>query len=249
MSKFVELARKLDSIPHLDLGRSFEVERLQAELDSIDSALFVPYRTVSRYKQLIANNWQGLSMVAPHGSIHDDLTEEFNGPPLDATWTSVAEQCPYMKQVITELGGEGQRVRLMRVMPEGRLTWHRHGNETSVENGKILGGLRPNWHELIVHVPVRTNPEFSYEVIEVPSYQLIDFMTEPLAIHRKNYPAGEAWGFNSVHVHNVFNRSKTEPRYALMLSLDIRMKKTFDIVSKAVERYIANGEGPLMPGL
>jgi hypothetical protein len=34
-----------------------------------------------------------------------------------------------------------------------------------------------------------------------------------------------------------------------MLNLDIRMRKTFDIVSKAVDRYIANGEGPLMPGL
>jgi Aspartyl/Asparaginyl beta-hydroxylase len=246
MSKFVELAAKLDQIPHLHLGRTFDVARLQAELDAIDPALFVPYRSVSKYQQFIADNWQGLSMVAPYGSVHGDLTEEFNRPRTDSTWTPVAEQCPYMKEVITELGGEGQRVRFMRVKPEGRLTWHRHGNETSIENGKVLGGLRPNWFELIVHVPIRTNPDFSYEVIEVPSYQLVDFMTEPLAIHRKNYPAGEAWGFNSVHVHNVFNRSKTEPRYALMLSLDIRMRKTFDIVTKAVERYIANNEGPLI---
>jgi hypothetical protein len=245
MSKFVELASKLDKIPHLDLDREFEVGRLQAELDALKPSVFVPYRTKSRYKDLISESWQGVSLISPGGGLHDDLTEEFLTPRADFMFTSVADQCPYMKEVICELGGLARRARLMRVQPGGRLTWHRHGTEGSIEDGKVVD-LRPNWHELIVHVPVRSNPEFSYEVIELPSYQTIDFVMEELKIHRKNYPEGHAWAFNSVHVHNVFNRSKTQPRYALMLSLDIRMRKTFDIVSKAVERYIANGEGPLI---
>lgn len=252
MSKFVDLSRQLDQIPHLDLGKKFDTDLLQAELDSIDQALFVPYRSKSkRHREMVARNWQGVSLISPDQSLHDDLTEEFYGSPPTFGWTSLADQLPYMKEVICDLGGLGQRVRLMRVQPGGQLTWHRHGNEASMDGDRGANGphLRPNWHELIVHVPVKTNPEFSYEVMEVGSYQTVDFLTEQPAVHRQNYPAGEAWGFNSTHVHNVFNRSKTEARYALMLSLDIRMRKTFEIVSKAVDRYIANGEGPLMPGL
>lgn len=253
MSKFVELARNLDRIPHLDLAKPFDLTRLQGELDSIDPALFVPYKSVSkRHRDMVAKSWQGVSLISPEGTLHGDLSEEYWGNPPTFAWTSLADQVPYMKEVVCELGGLGQRARLMRVQPGGRLAWHRHGGEVSTdgENGAHNGAaLRPNWYELIVHVPVRTNPDFSYEVAEVVSYQVVDFLTEQPAVHRKNYPAGEAWAFNSTHVHNVFNRSTTEARYALMLNLDIRMRKTFDIVSKAVDRYIANGEGPLMPGL
>lgn len=253
MSKFVDLAGKLDRIPHLDLSKKFDTGLLQAELDSIDQALFVPYKSVSkRHREMVAKSWQGVSLISPDATLHGDLSEEYVGSPPTFGWTSLADQVPYMKEVITELGGVGQRVRLMRVQPGGRLAWHRHGGEVSTagESGRFNGAeLRPNWYELIVHVPVRTNPDFSYEVAEVVSYQIVDFLIEQPAVHRKNYPAGEAWAFNSTHVHNVFNRSKTEARYALMLNLDIRMRKTFEIVSKAVDRYIANGEGPLMPGL
>jgi hypothetical protein len=250
MSKFGDLARKLDQIPHLDLERQFDVARLQGELDSIDRALFVPYKSVSkRHREMVARSWLGVSLISPDATLHGDLSEEYEGSPPTFDWTSLADQVPYMKEVICELGGLGQRARLMRVQPGGRLAWHRHGGEVATD-GEVgrhnNASLRPNWHELIVHVPVRTNPDFSYEVAEVASYQTVDFLTEQPAVHRKNYPAGEAWAFNSVHVHNVFNRSKTEARYALMLNLDIRMKKTFDIVSKAVERYIANNEGPLI---
>jgi hypothetical protein len=48
MSKFVELTGKLDRIPHLDLAKSFDLPRLQGELDSIDPALFVPYKSISK---------------------------------------------------------------------------------------------------------------------------------------------------------------------------------------------------------
>jgi hypothetical protein len=140
---------------------------------------------------------------------------------------------------------------LMRIQPGGRLAWHRHGGEATIngEPGRYNAELRGNWYELIVHLPIRTPPELLYSVIDAIAYQTLDFMTEPVPVHEKHYPAGEPWGFNSVHVHNVFNRSKTEPRYSLMLLLDIRMRKTFDIVSKAVDRYIANGDGPLLSGL
>lgn len=105
-------------------------------------------------------------------------------------------------------------------------------------------GLRPNWYEVIVHLPIKSNPQVSYEVIETSVYELSDY-SAGIEIHKRNYPEGEAWSFNAAHYHNVFNRSKTEDRYSIMLTLDVRMKKTFDIVSKAVERYIANQEGPL----
>jgi hypothetical protein len=242
MSKFVELAARLDQIPHLDLGRSFDVSRLQAELDTIDPALFVPYRSKSRHTQHIAKFWYGLSLISPGGSIHGDLTEEPYATRTDCEWTPVANSCPYIKQVITELGGVGQRVRLMCMKADGSLTWHRHGTEISMKNGIVTGQIRPNWYECIVHVPIRSNPEYSYEVIDATAYEIGDLAAGKVEIHKKNYPEGEAWSFNGTQIHNVFNRSKTEDRYSIMLTLDVRMRKTFDIVSKAVESY----DGPLV---
>ncbi|MCW2201530.1 hypothetical protein M2227_003620 [Bradyrhizobium elkanii] len=243
MSKFAELVGILDKIPHLFLEKAYDATRLQNELDAIDPALFVPFRSKSRNADHIAEFWRGLSLVAPSGSLHDDLTEVPYEGRTGYVWTLVAESSPYIKQLVTELGGEGQRARLMCVKAGGSLTWHRHGSELSM----IVGahGRRPNWYELIVHVPIRTNPDFSYEVIDTRVYELADYSAGKLEIHRKNYPQGEAWAFNGAHYHNVFNRSETEDRYTIMLTLDIRMRKTFDIVSKAVESY----EGPLLTGL
>ncbi|WP_316207384.1 aspartyl/asparaginyl beta-hydroxylase domain-containing protein [Bradyrhizobium sp. SZCCHNR3118] len=247
MSKFAELVAKLDQIPHLNLGKKYDADILQWELSKIDPALFVPFRSKSRHKDRIAECWHGLSLVAPHGSIHDDLTEEEYAGRTDSTWTPVAHSSPYIKQVITELGGEGQRVRLNRLGAGKSLTWHRHGSELSMIAGvAATGQRRPNWYELIVHVPVLSNDSVSYEVIATHVYELADFASGELEINRKTYPQGEAWAFNSAHYHNVFNRSDKD-RYAIMMTLDIRMRRTFDIVSAAVERYIANGEGPLMP--
>lgn len=243
MSRFAELARSVDKIPHLWLEKAYDAQRLQAELDAIDPALFVPFQSKSRNADHIAKFWRGLSLVAPNASLHDDLTEVPYEGRTGYVWTPVADASPYIKQVVTELGGEGQRVRLMCVKAGGSLTWHRHGSELSM----IIGahGRRPNWYELIVHVPIRTNPDFSYEVIDTRVYELADYSAGKLEIHRKNYPQAQAWAFNGAHYHNVFNRSETEDRYAIMLTLDIRMRKTFDIVSKAVESY----EGPLLTGL
>ncbi|WP_315729791.1 aspartyl/asparaginyl beta-hydroxylase domain-containing protein [Bradyrhizobium sp. SZCCHNRI2010] len=234
----------MDGIPHLDLGKRYDANLLQWELSKIDPALFAPFRSKSRNAEHIGKFWSGLSLVAPGGSIHDDLTEVPYEGRTGYVWTPVADSSPYIKQVVTELGGEGQRVRVMRVKAGGSLTWHRHGSELSMIIG--VNGRRPNWYELIVHVPIRTNPAFSYEVIGTKVYELADYSAGKLQIHSKSYPEGEAWAFNSAHYHNVFNRSESEDRYAIMLTLDIRMRKTFEIASKAVERYIENQEGPLI---
>lgn len=242
MSKFVKLAAQLDKIPHLKLGPEFFVPLLQAELAAIDPALFVPYRSKSHNTAHIAKSWHGLSLISPGGTVHGDLTEEPYASRTDCAWTPIAEASPYIKHVISELGGEGQRARFMCMRAGGSLTWHRHGTEISIEQGNIMGQLRPNWYEVIVHVPVRSNPEYSYEVIAAHEYELGDFAAGGMKIHQENYPEGEAWAFNGTHYHNVFNRSATEDRYSIMLTADIRMKKTFDIVSKAVEAY----DGPVI---
>ncbi|BBZ94330.1 hypothetical protein BRDID11004_47670 [Bradyrhizobium diazoefficiens] len=244
MSKFAELAGKLDRIPHLWLAGTYDAPRLKAELDAIDPALFLPFRSKSRNADHIAKFWRGLSLVAPDGALHGDLTEEPYASRTNCQWTPAAESSPYIKQIVTELGGEGQRVRLMCIKAGGSLTWHRHGSEQTMMAAAI-GRNRPNWYELIVHVPIRTNPDFSYEVIDTRVYELADYSAGKLEIHRKNYPQAEAWAFNSAHYHNVFNRSVTEDRYAIMLTLDIRMRKTFDLVSRAVDRY----DGPWLPAL
>jgi hypothetical protein len=237
MSKFLKLAAELDQIPHLKLGPEFVVPLLQAELNAIDPSLFVPYRSKSHNTEHIAKSWHGLSLISPAGSIDGDLTEEFYAIRTDCAWTPIAEQSPYIRHVVTELGGEGQRCRLMCMRAGGSLTWHRHGTELATENGKVVGVIRPNWYEIIVHVPIRSNPEYSYEVIAAHEYELGDFAAGQMTIHAQNYPEGEAWAFNGTHYHNVFNRSATEDRYSIMLTADIRMKKTFDIVSKAVKAY------------
>jgi Aspartyl/Asparaginyl beta-hydroxylase len=243
MSKFRDLVAVLDRIPHLDLQQAFDAGHLQAELAALPPEMFQPYRTVhTRYADLLAESWQGASLASPDASLHGDLTEYLYEPRV-YQWTPLAVLCPYMTEVVRSLGGEAQRVRLMRIQPGGHLAWHRHGVEGAIDGEGLKE--RPNWSEVIVHVPIRTNPHFSYEVIPLASYQTADYLTERPRIHRKSYPEGDAWAFNGVNVHNVFNRSATEARYALMMDLDIRCKRTYDIVSAAVDSY----DGPLMAPL
>jgi hypothetical protein len=74
----------------------------------------------------------------------------------------------------------------------------------------------------------------------------MDLGAGEIPIHEKHYKAGDAWLFNSSHVHNAFNRSATHARYTLMICPDIRMKRTHSVIAPLAERYILNNEGPLM---
>jgi hypothetical protein len=133
-------------------------------------------------------------------------------------------------KVAEVLGAENRRTRVMVVKAGWRLNWHSHffdGHGIDVEKQK---------YEVVVHVPIVAPHGFKYSVMSIQSFRLTDFSHEPLNIYESNYPPGQAWMFNSYHMHNVFNPTEHD-RVSIMMYLDLRNVKTFNIVSNAVYKY------------
>jgi len=222
-----ELLQKVASIPHLDLGIEFNVERLESEYKALEPEMFRGYNSsVPEIRNLIAASWQGLSLLSPDGSLHNDLSEDRHFYEKTMFRTEAAERCPYMMEVINELSEENTRIRLMKVMPGGRLSWHSHQYD--------LADYRPE--NIVVHVPIVSPEKFRYSIINIKQFRFGDFENEGLTIHSKNYEAGKATMLNCTHMHNVFN-DDVIPRVSIMMYLSLNCEKTKEIVEKAVKDY------------
>ena len=234
----MNVPRLVDSIayiPHLDLGKEFDVEKMRAEFLNLSIDTLQPYRSSTpQIADMIAQNWHGASLFSPDGSVHGDLTENPKNYISQCKPTALAERCPYMVSIVDELGGQdaenylGTRARIMMVKPKGKLTWHSHQFD-GVE------AFRP-WIT-VVHIPIFSPFEFRYSVIPIGDFRLGDHANEKMKIYTENYPVGRATMFNCVHMHNVFNDSENAARISLMLYLDLNNPKTYDIVDRAVANY------------
>lgn len=230
------LCHSVNHIPHLKLPIEFNAQQLQSEFVKIPPQYFQPYRSsVPVMASYVASIWHGVSLFSTDGSTHGDLTENpkqtFEGP---CKPTAVADICPYMASVAQDLGGQdiqnnaGTRCRLMLVQPRGQLTWHSHQFD-GVENFKP-------WM-IVCHVPIFAPKDFRYSVISIKEFRMGDHERTPMTVHTANYPAGEAWIFNSFHMHNIFSDTDREIRASLMFSLNLKNPKTYELVDRAVSEY------------
>ena len=233
MSLYDQLSQRLEFIPHLSLNTSFSVQRLNEDYQKIKDTV-QPYQTsLSQAKDLIARSWHGVSIYGLWGHPYDDLTEDYvRNSDMQYYLTQVGEKVPYIVECIKALGGEGKRCRLMTVKPQGRLVWHSHKHDSNVSY---------NPYEIVVHIPIVSPLGFRYSVVNVEKYRTVDFETEPLPIHTASYPVGQAWYFNSAHMHNVFNPSNQD-RVSIMMYLDIRNPLTMAAISQPTFEY----KGPFL---
>ena len=79
-------------------------------------------------------------------------------------------------------------------------------------------------------------------MIPIEEYRLVDFETIKPKTYSMRYPEGEAWVFNSHHMHNIFNYDDHD-RVSLMIYLYIDNEKTRNIILDAVRSY----SGELIP--
>lgn len=159
--------------PFLKLPIAFDASALAAEVNALPDSAWV----------LHPNKFPGneaVRLITPGGQ----QTDAFDGPMRP---TEYLAECPYITEIMAELGGVWGRSRLMglaagaEVMPhvDAHYHWHTH---------------------LRIHVPIITNPE-------------VKFTCGDETVHMA---PGECWVFDSFRWHEVHNRG-SERRVHLVL--------------------------------
>ena len=232
MPTVTELALEVASIPHLDLGLEFDLERMREEVSRIDR--YDPYHTRHlRSREHYARHWSGVSLVGTKGDPYQDLSELTPDSLRDFHPTAIADLCPYLYSIVLALGKGNRRARVMRIGPDGSLFWHSH----CLNHGQSI-------YQLTVHVPIIVPDGFEWSVMQVEDYRRFTNqdpasrldMADNLA-HRACYEPARATVFNSFHFHNVHNPDPAIARVSMMIYISLHDKLSRDIVEKAVDRY------------
>ena len=151
--------------PFLQLPKRFCADTLAREVAALD-----PSAWVAHPGKLPGND--AVLLITPGG----ELTHSVSGP-MQPTGHLLA--CPYILQVMEELGGVWGRSRLMGLAPGAEVPPH--------------VDLNYYWRTHIrIHIPVVTNPQ-------------VEFTCEDETVHMSE---GECWIFDSFRPHRVRNGGK-----------------------------------------
>ena len=159
--------------PFAKLPIRFDAATLAAEVNALPESAWVPHATGFPGNEAVR-------LVTPEGQ----PTDAFEGPMRP---TENLARCPYIMQVMAELGGVWGRSRLMALGVGAEVPEHVDAHY--------------HWRtHLRIHVPVITNPH-------------VEFTCGGETIHMA---AGECWIFDSFRWHEVHNRGR-ERRVHLVL--------------------------------
>jgi hypothetical protein len=159
--------------PLLKLPIQFCSETLVSEIQALPRSAWVPHPT-----GFVGN--EAVRLVTPGGK----ATDELEGPMAP---TEHLLRCPYIMEVMAELGGVWGRSRLMGLAPGADVPSHID--------------IHYYWRtHLRIHIPVITNPG-------------VRFTCDDESVHMA---AGECWVFDSFRRHGVRNRG-SQPRVHLVL--------------------------------
>ena len=146
----------------LKLPKSFCAETLAAEVRALPASAWVPH----------PGNYPGndaVLLVTPEGA----ATNGFIG---QMAATEHLRACPYIMEVMADIGAVWGRSRLMGLAPGANVPAH----------------VDVNYHwrtHMRIHIPVITNPAVTFTVDD----------------ERAHMAAGECWVFDSFRMHNVHN--------------------------------------------
>ena len=211
--------------PFIELDVEVDIEKLLQEYSAIEKKYsFKRYKTNTwAVRRKYAKSWSGICLISSDGGLYSDMYEGHNSTALA---TELKDYCPYMYQLIEKLGGADHRARIMRISPKESLVWHSHVHEHG----------QPDWM-LTVQVPIIVPKQFEYCVVDKDEFKWYKRFHRPSwfnNIYRKRLEPGKAYVFNSYHYHNVYNYSK-EYRVTLMLYLDLRNPKVYNLVEKSLD--------------
>ena len=233
MNNFDILLEKVIQTHFLKLDFDVDINNILKEYKSIEKKYpFESYKT--KYwgvKNKYARSWSGISLVSSDGALYSDMNE---GSPLKASEPTVLKyECPHIYRLIENLNGDNQscRARIMRISPHESLVWHSHVHEHS----------QPVWR-LTIQIPIIVPEKFEYCVVDKDEFKWYKRFYRPnwfKSVSRKRLEPGNAYVFNSYHYHNVYNYSD-DYRVTLMLYLDLRKPKIFELVKRSIEKQNEN---------
>jgi len=150
--------------PLVQLPISFCAESLAAEVRALPESAWQPHPT-----GFVGN--EAVPLVTPGGTLND----EFEGPMAP---TEQLLRCPYIMEIMAEIGAVWGRSRLMALAPGAEVRTH--------------ADCHYYWRtHFRLHIPVITNPA-------------VRFTCDGETVHMA---AGECWTFDSFRWHDVQNRS------------------------------------------
>lgn len=159
--------------PFLKLPKAFDVERLAAEVRELPGSAWVPH----------PGNYPGndaVLLVSPEGKIDNGFTGQM--APTDHL-----RACPYIAEVMADIGAVWGRSRLMGLAPGAKVPRH--------------VDVHYHWRtHMRIHIPVITTDK-------------VLFTCGDETVHMA---PGECWVFDSFHMHSVHNGG-TEKRVHLVL--------------------------------
>lgn len=198
---------KLD-VPLLKLPRQYCVETLAAEVSALPRNAWVAHPG-----KLAGND--AVPLITPGGAV----TNGFAGPMAP---TEHLLACPYIMDIMADLGAVWGRSRLMGLAPASDVPEH-------VDVGYY-------WRtHMRLHIPVVTNPQ-------------VEFTCDGQTVHMK---AGECWAFDSFCLHNVRNKG-TEKRIHLVLDTvggetlwDMMVEARREQVGNLPVKFVEPGTAPV----
>lgn len=164
----------------LRIPRSFDPERLRADLAQAES-----YADAALPDGYHNGGWRALSLVSPSGRVDDVARGE--GPYRE---TELLARCPYLAEVVASFSSPKLLVRLMTLLPGGRVHEH-YDPDAGFDRGIVR-----------IHVPIVTHPRARLVI----------------AGRARHFRAGEAWYADFTFPHYVENKSDVR-RVHLVLEL------------------------------
>lgn len=149
-------------LPFLKLPIRFDADALAAEVRALPESAWVPHPTGFKGNEAVR-------LITPDGRDTDDFDGQM-GPAENL------EACPYIQQIMGEIGAVWGRSRLMGLGPGGEVPLH-------VDSHYYW---RTHWR---IHIPIITNPK-------------VTFTCGPESVHMA---PGECWLFDSFRWHRVEN--------------------------------------------
>ncbi len=142
---------------------------------------------------------------------------------IELHYTELSRQMPITMALVNSITNSPRITRFLRIPGGVLLPWHSHCQSEFI-------GFQP-YHKVIVQIPLVTNSKVLYKVKRTK-----DEDQDAISLC---YKAGEAWIFNSWHLHCVENYSKS-PRTTLYIEIPLSDIKFQGLILNSL--YLNNNE-------
>lgn len=141
-----EIITQLTNLPlHCRLPIQISQERLLADYQNV----IKQFRGEKQSGIYHDGGWKAIGLITSGGEVYADKL--ISGKPF--LETPALEECPYVREILSQLPGSKNRVRFMFLEPRSLIQWHRDRNET------IDGTISSRFH-----IPIITSSKIEFSI-------------------------------------------------------------------------------------